>query len=191
VSSTRHSRLIVVVEDNSEVAEAMLADYYFNKPVDLPALFTLLDTPPQPGAAVAATAPRVLETVDPLRVLLIDDHADLSAATAALLRREGLEVRSALSGREGLELAPDFKPQLTLCDLNLPDMMGHEVIHLLRSNPLTRHTYTVVLTALSNEEVREFNREAERMGIDEFMPKPLMTETVRTLVTKVKRKQFV
>ena len=268
VSSTRHSRLIVVVEDNFDVAGTMLAaleragyrvalfadafsalaeasdlrphavlldiglpgmdgyklaaklrekqnlrhtlliglsgfkrraatgsrdnfDYYFNKPVDLPALFSLLDTPAQPGAAEAATARQVLEKVEPFRVLLIDDHADLSAATAALLRSEGLEVRSALSGREGLEVAPDFKPQLTLCDLNLPDMRGQEVIHLLRSNPLTRHTYAVVLTALSKAEVREYNREAERMGINEFIPKPLMTETVRTLVTKVKRKQFV
>jgi CheY-like chemotaxis protein len=165
-------------------------DQYFNKPVDLPALLTLLDTA-QPGAAGATPSRRVLEEVPALRVLVIDDHKELGAAMAALLRSEGLEVRTALSGREALETAPDFRPQLTFCDLNLPDIQGPDVIRLLRSNFVARHTYAVVLTALSNEEIRDFNLDAKRMGIDEFMPKPLTPEAIRTLVAKVKRQKSI
>jgi CheY-like chemotaxis protein len=161
-------------------------DHYFNKPVDLPALLALLNAP---GLEKAATARRMSKEVQTLRVLLIDDNAELSAATTELLRREGLEVRAALSGRQGLEVAADFKPQLTLCDLNLPDMKGQEVIRFLRSNPLTRHTYAVVVTARSKEEVREYNRAAGKMGIDEFIPKPLTTEAVRKLVSTLERQQ--
>jgi two-component system, OmpR family, response regulator len=117
-------------------------DHYFNKPVDLPSLLAVLDTPAPLRKGKAATARTAANDVKTLRVLLIDDHA----ATAALLRSEGLEVRTALSGRESLQAALDFKPELTLCDLNLPDMQGQEVIRLLRSNPLIPPTYAVVLT---------------------------------------------
>ena len=124
--------------------------------------------------------------LSPIRALLIEDHAELSEATAALLRREGFDVRTALSAHEGLEAAADFKPQLTLCDLHLPDMLGTAVIRKLRSDPLTRNTYAVILTALSSQELRELNAEAESMGVDEFVPKPLVTKEVRRLVTKLK-----
>ncbi len=166
-------------------------DQYFNKPVDLPALLAFLDTPAALRKGKAATARPAANDVKTLRVLLIDDHAELAAATAALLRSEGLEVRTALSGRESVQAALDFQPELTLCDLNLPDMQGQEVIRLLRSNPLIPPTCAVVLTAMSNQEIRDLNREAKRMGIDEFIPKPLTTETVRRLVSKFKQQQSV
>lgn len=121
----------------------------------------------------------------PIRALLIEDNAALADATAALLRREGFDVRTALSAHEGLEAAADFKPQLTLCDLYLPDMLGTDVIRKLRSNPLTRNTYAVILTALSGQEIPELNAEAGTMGIDEFVPKPLLLREVRRLVTKL------
>jgi CheY-like chemotaxis protein len=166
-------------------------DHYFNKPVDLPALLAVLDTPAPLRKGKAATGRTAANDVETLRVLLIEDHAELAAATAELLRSEGLEVRTALSGRESLQAALDFKPELTLCDLNLPDMQGQEVIRLLRSNPLLPPTYAVVLTAMSNQEIRDLNREAKRMGIDEFIPKPLTIEEVRRLVTKFKGQQSV
>jgi len=43
-----------------------------------------------------------------------------------------------------------------------------------------------VVSALSNHEIREFNRNPKRMGVDEFIPKPITRETVRTLLTKIK-----
>jgi len=146
-------------------------DHYFNKPVDLRALLAVLDSP----------APFRKVT---LRVLLIDDHAELAAATAELLRDEGLEVRIALSGREGLEAAQTFKTELILCDLNLPDIQGQEVIRRLRSDPLIPPTYAVVLTALSNHEIAELKRKDERMSIDEYIGKPLTTEIAQRLVTQ-------
>jgi len=106
---------------------------------------------------------------------------------ANLLNREGLEVRTAFSGEEGLRCASDLRPQLILCDLNLPDMGGHEVVRKLRSNPATRHAYSVILTALSEAEVRTFNDEAKEIGVDEFIRKPMMPDVVHSLVAKLRR----
>jgi len=162
-------------------------DHYFTKPVNLSSLLNVLGSTlaeaEQATAAAAGPAPEKTS----LQVLLIEDHAALSAAMAELLNREGCEVRTAFSGEEGLKFASDFRPQLILCDLNLPDMGGQEVIRRLRSNPVTRHAYSVILTALSEAEIRTFNDEAKKMGIDEFIRKPLMPEVLHSLVAKLKR----
>jgi hypothetical protein len=44
----------------------------------------------------------------------VEDHADLAEATASQLRAEDFEVQTAVTGREALEVAPDFRPQLII-----------------------------------------------------------------------------
>jgi len=121
-----------------------------------------------------------------LRVLVVEDNTDLAAATEGLLRREGLEVQTALSGQEALEAAPSFRPQLILCDLSLPDINGLEVIRKLRSSPTKRRAYAAMVTARTETEIRAYNSKAKEMGVDEFISKPITPEVVRTLVAKLK-----
>jgi len=112
----------------------------------------------------------------PLRVLLVEDYPDLAAATADFLEAEGLDVRTALSGREALETASSFEPQLVLCDLNLPDISGLNVVRELRRNPVTQRAYVVILTA--------FGRAKDKPSdVDAFMEKPLTIESVQALVS--------
>ncbi|HUK32368.1 MAG TPA: response regulator [Vicinamibacterales bacterium] len=118
----------------------------------------------------------------PLRVLVVEDYPDLAAATSDFLQAEGLDVRTALSGRDALELASVFEPQLVLCDLNLPDMSGFDVARALRSNASTQQTYFVVLTAMGG-------MNASQSGVDAFLAKPLTTEAVRALLRTVASKR--
>src|SRR5215471_16479243 len=111
----------------------------------------------------------------PLRVLLIEDHPDLAAATAAFLEAEGLDVRTALSGHEGLAITATFQPQLLLCDLNLPDMSGLDVVRELRSTPSTQRTYIVMLTGIAG-------MDATQLQVDRCMVKPITTDAIATLV---------
>jgi CheY-like chemotaxis protein len=124
------------------------------------------------------------EDILPLRVLLVEDHPDLAAATSEFLEAEGLDVRTALSGGEALEIAPAFRPQLTFCDLNLPDMTGLDVVRELRSNAATEGTYVVILTGLGRAELPP-RTEADRLRVDAFVAKPLTIELIRTLVEKL------
>jgi two-component system, OmpR family, alkaline phosphatase synthesis response regulator PhoP len=110
-----------------------------------------------------------------VRVLLVEDYPDLAAATADFLASEGLEVRTALSGRDAVEVAAVFQPQLVLCDLNLPDMSGVDVVHQLRLNPANERTYAVILTAVG----RAFTKPAD---VDAFVEKPLTIDSIKALV---------
>jgi CheY-like chemotaxis protein len=119
-----------------------------------------------------------------LRVLLVEDHPDLAMVTEEFLVREGLDVRTAMSGQEALEVARTFRPQLVLCDLNLPDMTGLDVIRGLRTDPSTEGTYAVILTAMREREVTK-RREGEEPRVDAIVPKPITSDTVRMLVEHI------
>jgi PAS domain S-box-containing protein len=159
-------------------------DHYFTKPVDLTSLLNVLGSMlVEAGEATAATT----SPAPAPQVLLIDDHAALAEAMVKLLNREGLEVRTAFSGEEGIRVASDFRPQLVLCDLNLPDMFGLEVIRKIRSNPVTRNAYSVILTAQPEAELGALNDKANELGVDEFISKPLMADAVHSLIAKLNR----
>lgn len=132
---------------------------------------------PQPSDTVSK--PRSLEDTPTFRTLLVEDNQDLAEATADFLSGEGLVVRTALSGRDALEMAPSFAPQLVLCDLNLPDMSGLEVVRQLRSSPATEHSYMVILTAMAGTTVNRAG--ADQAGVDAFLSKPITIEAIRTL----------
>jgi len=119
-----------------------------------------------------------------LRVLLVEDDPDLADVTAEFLRAEGLDVETARSGGEALEVAPVFRPQLVLCDMNLPDMTGLDVVRGLRSNPSTGETSFVILTAMRETE-RAHKSEADTLGVDAFISKPITIDAIRTLAEKV------
>ena len=112
----------------------------------------------------------------PLRVLVVEDYPDLAAATADLLKAEGLDVRTALSGNEAVEIASAFQPELLLCDMNLPDMSGLDVVHELRSNTSSARPYIVILTAGTDID-------ATRLQVDRCMVKPITREALPALVS--------
>ncbi len=168
-------------------------DHYFIKPVEVSTLLTLLSNNFRNGAKSEASKkhlkPKKSKRAVRPRVLLVEDHPFAADATASLLRLEGLEVRTALTGREALEEAPKFRPQLILCDMRLGDMNGLEVIRSLRSNPATKSTHAVILTGFSGTEVREFNRRADEFGVNEFISKPLGRSMIRKLTARLRPQQ--
>jgi PAS domain S-box-containing protein len=161
-------------------------DRYFLKPVDLAKLRTYLETHARASAAEATIARRAPERRKPLRVLLVEDNADIAALTERLLRSEGLEVRTARSGRKALKTATDFLPQLILCDQNLPDMKGGEVVRRLRSDSATRRSHAVILTASSETEIHAYNRAAESAWVNEFIAKPLTSDALRRVLARLR-----
>ncbi len=82
----------------------------------------------------------------PLRVLAVEDDADLREFYREILSDEGHEVRLASHGLEGLHHL-DWAPDLILLDLMLPVMDGYEFLRRLRSSPRAAHVPVLVLSA--------------------------------------------
>ena len=135
----------------------------------------------------APSTPRSTEDTSPVRVLLVEDDLDLAEVMAEFLSIAGLDVRTALSGHEALEVAPPFRPHLVLCDLNLPDIGGLEVVRQLRSISSTARSYIVILSAMAR--MSPTPHETEEPGVDAFICKPISIEAVRTLVEEVGRRR--
>ena len=110
-------------------------------------------------------------------VLLIDDDVELVRLLTQLFAREGIALRSAITGSAGLDgLNP--LPSLVLLDLMLPDMHGKEVFRRLRErNP---ELPVIMLTAKGDPVDRVIGLE---LGADDYVPKPF---DPRELVARVR-----
>ncbi len=109
----------------------------------------------------------------PPRLLLVEDHAPLAEVTAEFLREGGLEVRIAESGEEALSIAIEFRPEIVLCDMRLPEMSGLAVAHALRGNSDTKHVVIAIQTASSVMEIRALESEIRTDEVNFFFSKPI------------------
>jgi PAS domain S-box-containing protein len=107
------------------------------------------------------------------RLLIIDDKRDNLISIEALLKNlmEGLEIISALSGKEGIALAKKENPDLILLDIYMPEMDGFEVCKKLKSNKLTKPIPIIMLTAIKTDQASKLK--GLELGADAFLTKPL------------------
>ncbi|MEM5327999.1 response regulator [Paraburkholderia sp. JHI2823] len=101
------------------------------------------------SAVVVVYEEKAMEPVS--TVLLIDDHALFRRGVSQFIQMnpDFHVVGEAASGREGVVLALDLKPDVILIDLNMPEMNGVETIALLRENGVDPRY--IVLTVSDNE----------------------------------------
>jgi CheY-like chemotaxis protein len=87
-----------------------------------------------------------------LRVLVVDDDADMRSSLAGLVARCGHEVRTAGDGPEALAVAAAFRPDVAMLDLGLPGMDGYELARRLRQLPGLAGLRLMALTGYADEE---------------------------------------
>jgi CheY-like chemotaxis protein len=87
----------------------------------------------------------------PRTVLYIEDNPDNVLLVERLLeQRPGVRLLSATLGQAGLALAREYRPDVILLDLHLPDMEGTAVLRALRQDPALRHIPVIVVSAESD-----------------------------------------
>lgn len=122
---------------------------------------------------------------DPLgiKVLVIDDEPPITELLNMSLSFEGYEVASANSGREGLEKARSFRPDLIVLDIMMPDLDGFQVLKRLREEG--NKTPVLFLTAKDAVEDRVTGLTA---GADDYLPKPFSLAELSARVGAVLRR---
>jgi len=121
-----------------------------------------------------------------LRVLIVDDNADLVEMLAVVVEAAGHRVRKALDGKGALGAAVSFCPHVVFLDLGLPDLSGLEVARELRRHPETRNARLVALTGWGQEEDR---RRTEEAGFECHLTKPADTKAIERVLAEAARAQ--
>ncbi|MGC3967483.1 MAG: response regulator [Pirellulales bacterium] len=117
--------------------------------------------------------------VTPRRVLVVDDNPGSTQVMALMLKKFwGHTVETAGDGRQALEKAASFTPEVVLLDIGLPDMDGYSVARALRAAAGTAEALLVAITGYSGEQER---RKAIEAGFDEHMTKPAAAQDLELL----------
>jgi DNA-binding response OmpR family regulator len=115
------------------------------------------------------------------KILIVDDEINLVNMLQRLLINLGYDISVAMDGRQALERANQFEPDLILLDIKMPDMDGIQVLKSLRSTPCFAKTPIVVLSAKG--QLHEINAGIEA-GADIYLCKPVMFDEILTTVKR-------
>lgn len=116
----------------------------------------------------------------PKRIAIVEDENELASLIEYNLARQGYQVQTLNGARGTLKSLEQFKPDLILLDVMLPDADGFELCRQVRQSALLARTPVVFLTARSEEVDRVLGLE---IGGDDYMTKPF---SPRELVARVK-----
>jgi CheY-like chemotaxis protein len=89
-------------------------------------------------------------TVQPLRVLIVDDNQDAAISMAMVLGAVGFDVETSFDGQRALKVAERFKPDACVLDINMPGMDGYELARRLRENAAGTPPVLATVTAYSD-----------------------------------------
>src|SRR3954464_7855449 len=107
------------------------------------------------------------------RILVIEDNPENLELMTYLLRAFGHETMTSECGGPGVEQARVEHPDLVVCDVQLPDMAGYEVVRRLKAVPALRDVPVVAVTALAMSGDRE---KGLAHGFDGYISKPIDPE---------------
>lgn len=111
------------------------------------------------------------------KVLVVDDEENIRFLVESALQLAGMETTGAADGRAGLQLASEYRPDLIVLDVMMPELDGFEVLHRLRDSG--SRTPVIFLTARDSTDDRVRGLTA---GGDDYMVKPF---AVAELVARV------
>jgi len=114
-----------------------------------------------------------------LRVLIVDDNHDHVTMLAELVRHWGHAVQTARSSTEAMQQAADFRPQVVLLDLGLPDKHGYDVAAALREQSGKRRIHFVAVTGWN--QIADQIRSAAS-GVAHHLMKPVNHDVLREIL---------
>jgi CheY-like chemotaxis protein len=102
------------------------------------------------------------------RILYVEDDAVTRRTVKRAFERDGMEIRTAVNGYEGVTVAREWQPDLVLMDLVMPVMDGLEAIKILRADDRTRDIPVIAYSSSTPESILP---QVLKAGVDTFLPK--------------------
>jgi two-component system, sensor histidine kinase and response regulator len=115
------------------------------------------------------------------KILVIEDDGSIRESLVDLLNAEDYTARGAENGLTGLRVVGEFKPDLIICDIMMPDLDGYGVLDQLQANPATAVIPFIFLTAKAD---RIDQRLGMGKGADDYVTKPFMRQDILDTVSR-------
>ena len=130
------------------------------------------------GSATAKSSPA---DGAPRRILIVDDDRDAARTLQLMLARKGHDVRSVFHGDDVLSTAREFRPDVILLDIELPDVDGYEGARWVRGTAELDGTLLIATTGYGTD---EDIRQARAAGFDEHLAKPVALDRLQATVAR-------
>ncbi len=121
----------------------------------------------------------------PGKILIVDDEPDIVEFITYNLRSKGYSISTAKDGAEAIRKAKDFRPDLILMDVMMPNKDGIQAVKELRQLPDFEHTAIIFLTALNDEKSEIAGLQG---GADDYITKPIKPELLATRISAALRR---
>ena len=121
-----------------------------------------------------------------ITILLVDDEPYILDIISYNLKAEGYKVKTASSGREGVEKAKKVRPDLILLDVMMPEMDGIEACEQIRKTPGLEHTIIAFLTARGEDYSQVAGFE---VGADDYIAKPVKPKVLTSRLKALLRRR--
>jgi two-component system, OmpR family, alkaline phosphatase synthesis response regulator PhoP len=122
---------------------------------------------------------------DQPKILIVDDEEDILEFLEYNLRKENFDVRTAGSGRVAIDIATDFRPDLIILDVMMPEMDGIETCKELRAIPSLKNTLVSFLTARNEDYSQIAGFDA---GADDYISKPIKPRVLLSRINALLRR---
>lgn len=120
-----------------------------------------------------------------IKILVVEDDADLNRFVCYSLRNSGYEVATCFNGKEALEKMEDFKCDLLLTDVMMPEVDGFELAESVRS--VNKTMPIIFMTAKDDKPSKMLGY---NIGIDEYVTKPfdidILLLTIKAILRRAK-----
>lgn len=114
-----------------------------------------------------------------LRVLLVDDHADMLAMMHMIMQRRSYSIQTAASARQALEVAETFSPHVVVSDIGMPEMDGCQMLTALKAMDSLTPFRSIALTGYGDGSYKDDVRAA---GYDAHLTKPVDFDTLFNVI---------
>ncbi len=118
------------------------------------------------------------------RILVVDDNLEILHLLSEMLRVHGYEVMEASTGRQGLQMTRQMRPDLLLLDVVMPDLSGVEVCRRIKADALLSDVFVVLVSGQATSSAEMIG--GLEAGADEYIAKPVdsaeFLARIRTIV---------
>ncbi len=103
-----------------------------------------------------------------IRILAVDDEAEVCSMIRLYLTKKGYRVFTANSGEDAIKIVKEERPHIVLLDIRMPGMGGIDTLRQIKE--ADKEIGVIMVTAVKDEETA---KEALKLGADDYITKPM------------------